>query len=52
MDIGRVQKFIEKNKYDPVSEILDSLEYAWGGRNKVNERRKVVLPLYVKVGKI
>jgi ubiquinone/menaquinone biosynthesis C-methylase UbiE len=48
-----VQKFIEKNKYDPVSEILDSLEYAWGGgRNKVNQKRKVVWPLYVKVGKI
>lgn len=47
-----VQKFIEKNKYDPVSEILDSLEYAWGGKNKANEKRKVVWPLYVKVSKI
>ena len=47
-----VQKFIEKNKYDPVSEILDSLEYAWGGKNKLHEKRKVVWPLYLKVGKI
>ena len=47
-----VQKFIEKNKYDPVSEILDGLEYAWGGKSKVHDKRKVVWPLYVKVGKI
>ena len=47
-----VQRFIEKNKYDPVSEICNSLEYAWGGRNKVGEKRKVVWPLYLKVGKM
>jgi SAM-dependent methyltransferase len=47
-----VQRFIKKNKYDPVSEICDSLEDAWGGRNKVSEKRKVVWPLYLKVGKI
>jgi ubiquinone/menaquinone biosynthesis C-methylase UbiE len=46
------QKFIEKNKYDPVSEIYESLEYAWGGRNKVREKRKVTWPLYLKVGMI
>jgi ubiquinone/menaquinone biosynthesis C-methylase UbiE len=47
-----VQRFIEKNKYDPVSEIRDILEYEWGGRNKVSEKRKVIWPLYLKVGKI
>ena len=45
-----VQKFIEKNNYDPVSDILDSLEDAWGGKHRINEKRKVVWPLYVKVG--
>ncbi|HEX7033246.1 MAG TPA: class I SAM-dependent methyltransferase [Nitrososphaera sp.] len=45
-----VQKFMEKNKYDPVSDILDSLEDAWGGKHRVNEKKKVVWPLYVKLG--
>lgn len=47
-----VQKFIEKNKYDPISEVSSSLEYGWGGKNKVDVKRKVVWPLYVKIGKI
>lgn len=47
-----VQKFIEKNKYDPVSEVSSSLEYGWGGKNNVNEKRKVVWPLYVKIGRV
>ncbi len=47
-----VQKFIEKNKYDPISEVSSSLEYRGGGKNKVDEKRKVVWPLYVKIGKI
>jgi ubiquinone/menaquinone biosynthesis C-methylase UbiE len=47
-----VQKFIEKNKYDPVSEVSSSLQNVWGGKNYVNEKRKVVWPLYVKIGKI
>ncbi|MFL6525116.1 MAG: class I SAM-dependent methyltransferase [Nitrososphaera sp.] len=46
------QKFIEKNKHDPVSEIYESLECAWGGKNKVNEKRKVAWPLYLKLGRI
>jgi ubiquinone/menaquinone biosynthesis C-methylase UbiE len=46
------QKYIEKNKYDPVNEIYESLEYAWGGKNRVSERRKITWPLYLKVGKI
>jgi ubiquinone/menaquinone biosynthesis C-methylase UbiE len=46
-----VQKFIEKNKYDPVSEVSSSLEHGWGGKNNVNEKRKVVWPLYVKIGR-
>jgi len=46
------QKFIEKNRYDPVSEIRESLENAWGGKNKTNERRKITWPLYLKIGKI
>jgi ubiquinone/menaquinone biosynthesis C-methylase UbiE len=47
-----VQKFIEKNKYDPISEVSRSLEYGWGGKNKVDEKRTVAWPLYVKIGKI
>jgi ubiquinone/menaquinone biosynthesis C-methylase UbiE len=47
-----VQKFIEKNKYDPVSEVSSSLEYGWGGKNNINEKRKVVWPLYVKIGRV
>ena len=47
-----VQNFIEKNKYDPVSEVSSSLQNVWGGKNYVNEKRKVVWPLYVKIGKI
>lgn len=47
-----VQKFIEKNKYDPVSEVSGSLEHGWGGKNNVNEKRKVVWPLYVKIGRV
>jgi ubiquinone/menaquinone biosynthesis C-methylase UbiE len=47
-----VQKFIKKNKYDPVSEVSSSLEYGWRGKNQVNEKRKVVWPLYVKIGKL
>lgn len=47
-----VQKFIEKNKLDPVSEVSSNLEYAWGQKNHVNKKRNVVWPLYVKIGKI
>jgi SAM-dependent methyltransferase len=47
-----VQKFIEKNNYDPVDAILGSLENAWGGKNKANEKRTAIWPLYIKVGKI
>lgn len=45
-----VQKFMDKNKYDPVRDIIDSLEDAWGGKHMVNEKRRVVWPLYVKLG--
>jgi hypothetical protein len=45
-----VQNFIEENNYDPVSKILDSLENAWGGEHRINEKRKVSWPLYVKAG--
>ena len=47
-----VQKFIEKNKYDPVREVSSSLQNVWGGKSYVNEKREVVWPLYVKIGKI
>ncbi len=45
-----VQKFIDTNNYDPVNDILDSLEDAWGGKHRLNEKRKVVWPLYLNVG--
>jgi ubiquinone/menaquinone biosynthesis C-methylase UbiE len=47
-----VQKFIEKNNYDPVSKIHGSLEYAWGGKEHIHQKRSVVWPVYIKVGKL
>jgi ubiquinone/menaquinone biosynthesis C-methylase UbiE len=47
-----VQKFIEKNNYDPVSKIRGSLENAWGGKQHIYQKRSVVWPLYIKVGKL
>lgn len=43
------QKFIEKNNYDPVKQIKDQLEKAWGSQQ---ERRVVVWPIYMKVGRL
>jgi SAM-dependent methyltransferase len=43
-----VQKFIEKNDDDPVKQILGNLEEAWGSWQK----RQVVWPIYIKVGRI
>jgi len=47
-----VQKFVEKNNYDPISKIRESLEYAWGGKNHIYQKRSVVWPMYFKVGKL
>jgi ubiquinone/menaquinone biosynthesis C-methylase UbiE len=47
-----VQKFIEKNNYDPVGKIRESLEYAWGGKEHINQKRSIVWPVYIKVGKV
>jgi ubiquinone/menaquinone biosynthesis C-methylase UbiE len=47
-----VQKFIEKNNYDPVGKIRESVEYAWGGKEHIHQKRRVVWPLYIKVGKL
>jgi ubiquinone/menaquinone biosynthesis C-methylase UbiE len=47
-----VQNFIEKNNYDPVSKIRGNLEYAWGGKERIHQKRGVVWPLYIKVGKV
>jgi SAM-dependent methyltransferase len=43
-----VQKFIEKNNRDPVKEFAPLIQEAWGEKD---QRRKVVWPLYVKVGR-
>jgi ubiquinone/menaquinone biosynthesis C-methylase UbiE len=43
-----VQKFIEKNNRDPVKEFVSLIQEAWGEKD---QRRKVVWPLYVKVGR-
>jgi SAM-dependent methyltransferase len=43
-----VQKFIEKNDRDPVKEFVPLFQQAWGAKD---QRRKVVWPLYVKVGR-
>ncbi len=47
-----VQKFIEKNNYNPVNEIREILETAWGGIDRASEKRIVTWPLYVKLGKL
>ena len=47
-----VQKFIEKNNYDPISKICRSLEYAWGGKKHIYQKRSVIWPVYLKVGKV
>lgn len=47
-----VQKFIEKNNYDPVSKIHESLEYVWGGKEHIDQKRSIVWPVYIKVGKL
>ena len=46
-----VQKFIEKNNYDPVKEIRGSFEEAWGGKDQAGVKKAVTWPLYLKVGR-
>jgi ubiquinone/menaquinone biosynthesis C-methylase UbiE len=45
-----VQKFIEKNNSDPVKQIYDDLARAWGER-QIWHKRRVVWPIYMKVGR-
>ena len=45
-----VQKFIEKNNSDPVKQIYDDLAGAWG-KNQTWHKRRVVWPIYMKVGR-
>lgn len=47
-----VQRFIEKNGYDPVKEIRGSFEDAWGGKDQAGVKKAVTWPLYVKVGRV
>ena len=44
-----VQKFIEKNNSDPVKQIYDDLA-AWGEK-QIWHKRRVVWPIYLKVGR-
>lgn len=46
-----VQKFIDKNNYSPLNEIRESLESAWGGKNRVRNKKNVIFPLYAKIGR-
>jgi ubiquinone/menaquinone biosynthesis C-methylase UbiE len=47
-----VQKFIEKNNSDPVNEIYENLIAAWGGEAQIQDKRKVIWPIYMKVGRL
>lgn len=46
-----VQKFIEKNNSDPIKQIYDDLAAAWGDKNTWHKRRRVVWPIYIRVGR-
>lgn len=46
-----VQKFIEKNNSDPIKQINDDLAAAWGDKNTWHKRRRVVWPIYIRVGR-
>jgi hypothetical protein len=49
-----VQKFIEKNQSDPIKQVSDDLAAAWVCSNKKNswrKRRRVVWPIYIRVGR-
>ena len=45
-----VQKYIEKNNSDPVKQIYDDLAGAWGEK-QIWHKRRVVWPIYMKVGR-
>ena len=45
-----VQKFIEKNNSDPIKQIYDDLARVWG-QNQIWYKRRVVWPIYMKVGR-
>ena len=47
-----VQKFIDKNNYSPLGEIRESLESAWGGNDRADDKKTVTFPLYIKIGKL
>lgn len=46
-----VQKFIKKNNSDPIKQIYDDLAAAWGDKNTWHKRRRVVWPIYIRVGR-
>ncbi|HET6808111.1 MAG TPA: class I SAM-dependent methyltransferase [Nitrososphaera sp.] len=45
-----VQKYIQKNNSDPVKQVYDSIDAAWGDKNTW-QKRKVVWPIYMRVGR-
>lgn len=46
-----VQKFIKKNNSDPIKQIYDDLAAAWGDKNTWHKRRRVIWPIYIRVGR-
>ncbi len=46
-----VQKFIGKNDSDPIKQIYDDLAAAWGHKNTWHKRRRVVWPIYIRIGR-
>jgi ubiquinone/menaquinone biosynthesis C-methylase UbiE len=46
-----VQKFIGKNNSDPIKQIYEDLAAAWCDKNSWHKRRRVVWPIYIRVGR-
>jgi SAM-dependent methyltransferase len=46
-----VQKYIQKNNSDPLKQVYESVADAWGGDKNTWHKRRVVWPIYMRVGR-
>ena len=46
-----VQKYIQKNNSDPVKQVYDDLAAAWNREKNTWHKRKVIWPIYMRVGR-
>ena len=46
-----VQKFIGKNNSDPIEQVYNDLAGAWGSNKNTWHKRRVVWPIYIRVGR-